>query len=346
MSFQKWFPWTQTPLIINAPMGGFAKSSLAIAVTKAGGLGQIGATDDMQDLSLELSKVEQALTRTSNDDLLPIGVGLLSFVTKKEAALPVLKQFKPAVVWLFASHELSDYAEWIKAIREVLPKSKIFVQVSSVTASLEVVREEEGRPDVLCIQGIDAGGHGWERGASIVSLLPEVIDNLAKNGYDIPVVAAGGIADGRGAAAAFTLGAHGVVLGTRFLSAPETHMHPEYRAAVLAATDGGQSTVRSKVFDELRGPNRWPVLYDGRSIRNASFIDHNEGVGIEDIRKRHAEAMRTDTAGYSSELKAGRAATWAGTGVGLVKVEQPAAEIVEEVRAGIVAAIDAAKARL
>lgn len=328
-------------------MGSYAKSSLAIAVSQAGGLGQIGATDDMQDLSTELSKVEQALNRTSNDDLLPIGVGLLSFVTKKETALPVLKKYRPAVVWLFASHELSDYAEWIKAIREVLPTSKIFVQVSSVAASLDLTREnEEGRPDVLCIQGIDAGGHGWERGASIVSLLPEVLDNLAKNGYEIPVVAAGGIADGRGAAAAFALGAQGVVLGTRFLSAPETHMHPEYRAAVLAATDGGQSTVRSKVFDELRGPNKWPVLYDGRSIRNASFIEHNEGVGIEEIRKRHSEAMRNDTAGYSSELKAGRAATWAGTGVGLVREEQPAAKIVEEVRAGIVAAIDAAKARL
>lgn len=204
----------------------------------------------------------------------------------------------------------------------------------------------ETRTRLINYQGIDAGGHGYEQGAGIISLLPEVVDALAEAGNDhIPLVAAGGIADGRAAAAALTLGAQGVVLGTRFLSAPETNVHPEYRKAVIAAKDGGQSTVRSKLFDELRGPNAWPGKYDGRSFRMQSFKEHSEGVDIDEIRKRHSNAIKEDSRGFAEDLS-GRAAAWAGTGVGLVKREQPAKEIVESVRSGIVAALEAAKARL
>lgn len=105
-------------------------------------------------------------------------------------------------------------------------------------------------------------GHGFEKGAGIISLLPEVADALATEGYgNIPLVTAGGIVDGRGAAAALTLGAQGVVMGTRFLSATEANIHPKWRDAVLATSDGGQNTVRAKLFDELRGPNMWPERY-------------------------------------------------------------------------------------
>lgn len=180
---------------------------------------------------------------------------------------------------------------------------------------------------------------------AVISLLPEVSDALAAAGHSCPLVAAGGISDGRAAAAALTLGAQGVVMGTRFLSAPETNVHPQYRAAVIAARDGGQATVRAKLFDELRGPNMWPGPYDGRSIRTESFSDHEAGVAIEEIRKRHAEATKSEGAGYGVDGK-GRAAMWAGTGVGLVKREQPAATIVEEVREGVAAAMQAVKASL
>lgn len=195
-------------------------------------------------------------------------------------------------------------------------------------------------------QGIDAGGHGYERGAGIISLLPEVLDALSEDGTDhIPLVAAGGIADGRAAAAALMLGAQGIVMGTRFLSASETNIHPEYRRTVLAAQDGGQCTVRSKLFDELRGPNVWPELYDGRSFRQQSFEDHAEGVPIDEIRKRHSGAIKDESRGFAQNLS-GRAAAWAGTGVGLVRREESAEDIVKSVRSGIIAALDAAKARM
>lgn len=334
------YPWTLRPLIINAPMGGFAGADLAIAVTKAGGLGLIGGVFDMVYLAEQLEKAKVSLTHLDNSGTLPVGVGLLPFVTKMEEALPVIAKYKPCTVWLFAATEFLDYATWSARVREASPDSKIWIQVGSVAAALQVATS--CKPDVLVLQGADAGGHGFEKGAGIISLLPEATDVLQAHGHgDIPLVASGGIVDGRGVASALSLGAQGVVMGTRFLAAPETIMHPAYRAAVLSADDGGQSTVRSKVFDELRGPNIWPVLYDGRGLATESYADHVNGVEIEKIRELHAEAAKGEDAGFGK-----RATVWAGTGVGLVKEVKPAGEIVFEIRNAARDAIDKAKARL
>ncbi|KAK5138072.1 hypothetical protein LTR08_005870 [Meristemomyces frigidus] len=325
-------------------MGGFATAPLAVAVTRAGGLGYIGAVFDLDELSTQLTKASQALTRLDNG-LLPIGVGLLPFVlSNPEAVMALLERFKPAAVWLFAAKELSDYAHWTQKIRSATPGSQVWIQLGSVTAALEVA--EQCSPDVLCIQGIDAGGHGFEKGAGIISLLPEVADALAGAGHSgIQLVAAGGISDGRSAAAAFALGAQGVVMGTRFLSATETQVHPAYRQAVLAARDGGQTTTRAKLFDELRGPNIWPGAYDGRSLVTESFTDYAAGVGIEEIRRLHAEALSAKDGGFG-EGGRGRATIWAGTGVGLVREEQQAGQIMEEVRAKVIEVLEKVRASL
>ncbi|EME80494.1 uncharacterized protein MYCFIDRAFT_189995 [Pseudocercospora fijiensis CIRAD86] len=321
MELKDTLSWTKSPLIINAPMGGIATADLAIAVTKAGGLGQIGGVPDYGDLSKQLSQAESALGRTSNG-LLPIGVGILSFLMSQEDTMPILERYRPAVVWIFASHNLSDYSAWAKSIRERLPSSQLWIQIGSVGGAVRVAKD--AKPDVLCLQGIDAGGHGFEKGAGIISLR---------------------IADGRAVAAALVLGAEGVVMGTRFLSAPETRVHPQYREAIIHAKDGGQSTVRDKVFDELRGPNQWPGDYDGRSIRTASYRDKAEGVHIDEIRQRHADAALGESAGYAADGTSGRAATWAGTGVGLVTKAQRAAEVVEEVRQQAAASLEAVRSR-
>lgn len=238
----------------------------------------------------------------------------MPFVTKLNEAIPVFKRFRPAVIWLFGARELPDYVTWAQRIRTASPHTMIWIQVGSVEAALTVARTVH--PAVICVQGSDAGGHGFERGAGIISLLPEITDAFAEAGIsDIHLVAAGGIVDARGAAAAFALGTEGVVMGTRFLSASETNIHPTYREAILAASDGSQSTTRCKLFDELKGPNIWPEAYDGRGIVMESWSDHLEGVSIEEIRERHAEAVKLDNAGFGSNGK-GRAAMWAGTGVG------------------------------
>lgn len=335
------FPWTKRPLIVNAPMGGFAGSDLATAVSKAGGLGMIGIILDFASLEAQLEQVSQSLGYTERK-MLPIGVGLLPFVAKLDQALPILSKYPPTVVWLFAAKELTDYKVLAEQVRTALPETKVWIQCGSVSAGLKIAKE--ARPDALVFQGSDAGGHGFEKGASIVSLLPEGIDKLVAEGFgDIPVLASGGIADGRGAAAALVLGAQGVVMGTRFLAAKETVVDPRYQAKVLAATDGGQSTVRSKIFDELKGPNIWPGLYDGRSIVTESYADLQNGVSIDQIRAKYATAVKSDDRGWGTT---NRETVWAGASVGLVNQVEEAAKIVQDVRLGINKALETAKSRL
>jgi nitronate monooxygenase len=326
-------PWTSSPLIVNAPMAGFAGGNLASAVTLAGGLGMIGGLFNMDDVRKELDIAVKALEAKpvpSASGTLPIGVGFLPFVLRLDDILPLIEEYRPAVVWLFVPKSLDDYAEWVPAVRKVSPKSKIWIQLGSVAAVLHVAKTT--RPDVLCLQGADAGGHGFEKGASIISLLPEASDALAKEGLShIPLVASGGIADGRGVAAALALGAQGVVMGTRFLASREVNVHPNYQAALLEAQDGGQVTMRSKLFDQLRGPNIWPELYDGRGLVAQSHRDYADGVGLEEIQRLHNEAVTGEDRGFQTGFQ-GRAAIWAGTGVGLVKEVQSAKDIVEGVR--------------
>lgn len=135
-------------------MAGSAGADLAVAVSKAGGVGQVGATNDLNKLAGELAKVEAALERYNG--MLPVGVGLLSFILKTEDTLPILERFKPAVVWIFAARELGDYAGWAEKIRAALPKTQVWIQVGSVEGALAIAKEV--RPDAMCIQGIDAGG--------------------------------------------------------------------------------------------------------------------------------------------------------------------------------------------
>jgi nitronate monooxygenase len=197
------------------------------------------------------------------------------------------------------------------------------------------------KPDVLVLQGADAGGHGGEKGAGIISLIPETLCALQRLGLDdVSIVAAGGIADGSSVAAALTLGADGAVMGTRFLAAEETKVHPAYQAAILETEDGGQTTVRAKVFDELAGPNIWPKDFDGRALIAQSYRDHIKGISIEEIRKSHAEAKQTPHLGFDQENR--RAAIWAGTGVGLVRKTAPASEILREVRQAAKTALERA----
>ena len=349
------FPWTSTPLIVNAPMGGFAGGKLASAVTLAGGLGMIGAISHA-DLEKELSIAAEGLesfvpaTTTTNGnhvadkdkEPLPIGVGLLPFIANLDLILPLLSRHKPALIWLFAATSTSQYISWTTQLRASLPPStKIWIQVGSVTSALELAREV--KPDALVLQGSDAGGHGFERGASIISLIPETMDRLAAENVNIPVLASGGIADSRAAAAALSLGACGVVMGTRFLAARETNTPPGYLDLILSAKDGSTSTTRSKLFDNVKGPNIWPEAYDGRSLTTESYEDHVRGETIEVIRERHNEAVKGEDGGYGV---ANRANVWAGASVGLVRKVEDAEEIVREVRGGVGMVVKGVVARL
>lgn len=325
-------PWILHPLIVNAPMAGNAGGLLAASVTLAGGFGLVGSATDMSAARRELSIAKAAFNSTphAGTETLHVGIGFLPFILDLKDALPVVEEFKPAVVWLFAAKQLEDYAVWADAVREVSSDSKIWVQTGSVAAAVQIA--QQARPAALCLQGADAGGHGFEKGAGIISLLPETADALEAAGVkDVSLLTSGGIMDGRGVAAAMSLGATGVVMGTRFLASKEVLVDPVVQASIVEAKDGGQVTVRSKLFDQLSGPNIWPEAYDGRSLAIKSYQEYVEGVSLEEIQKKHIEALKEDDKGWKTGLQ-GRAAIWAGTGVGLAREVRSAGEIVESIR--------------
>ena len=136
----------------------------------------------------------------------------------------------------------------------------VFCQLQSRT---DAERAIDCGTDVIVAQGTEAGGHGGTR--ATLTLVPEIADVIARRAPKTLLCAAGGIADGRGLAAALMLGADGVVVGTRFWASQEALVHPSLHAAALAA--GGDDTVRQSVLDIVRG-RPWPARYTGRVLRN------------------------------------------------------------------------------
>jgi nitronate monooxygenase len=174
--------------------------------------------------------------------------------------------------------------------------------------------------DIIVAQGTEAGGHGASCGT--LPLVPAVVDAV---GHKVPVVAAGGIADGRGVAAAMMLGAEGAVLGTRFYASEEAIGHPEAKRRIVAAA--GDETVRGILFDIARN-NVWPAPFTGRVLQNAfsqkwlgrerDLLQHIDEEGARYVAARNAGDFDT-------------AAVIAGESAGLVHDIQPAAKIVQRV---------------
>lgn len=194
----------------------------------------------------------------------------------------------------------------------------------------EAKRAADHGADMIVAQGWEAGGHVRGEIATL-PLIPAVVDAVSP----LPVIAAGGITDGRGLAAALCLGAQAAWIGTRFLAASEADIHPDYRAKVLSAKTS--DTYYSKLYD-----GTWPDA-PGRVIRNKTILDwesagrpnpgHRPGEGEtivcdsdgNEIKLYDAVAMRSDMTGDIES-----APLWAGQGVGLVKREQSTAEILDE----------------
>lgn len=325
-------PWIQLPFIANAPMSGVATSKLAVAVTLSGGLGQIGFTGNPLRLGAELESAQAQLKdfmiANQNLDVLPVGVGIIVIGSTPQRWLPIFARFKPAVIWLsFGSAQ--QIKVWAEGIREASSSSKVWIQVGSVSAALEAA--QSCQPDALVMQGSDAGGHGHAKGASVVTLVPEVADALKDHELaQISILAAGGIMDGRGVAAAITLGADGAVLGTRFIGAEEAVMDSDVRDEILSASDGGESTVRSRIFDDIWGTNPWPQLYDGRCLRGAIYNNREKGMDIDSVRTQlHRDSERSQVEEVDTRDVA---CIWAGAGVGLVNKLEPAADIVKQIQ--------------
>lgn len=282
----------------------------------------------LQDATTLLKKTD---VKTTNGTL-PVGVGFINWGADLAAALPLIKLYRPAAVWFFAPSSTAALAEWTAKYRVASPNTKIWVQIGSVKDALDVVREV--KPDVLVVQGTDAGGHGLAQGAGLISLLPEVHDVVARAvaGREVPLlVAAGGIADARGTSAALVLGAAGIVMGTRFLASHEAVIAKGYQKEVLRASDGGQSTVRTKVWDNARGTTGWAETHNGRGIINQTYTDAMNGMGDNENKKLYEADMQKGDEGWGIQA---RLCTYAGSAVGLVKEVMSAEDIVKEIRKG------------
>ncbi|KAJ5974377.1 hypothetical protein N7481_011587 [Penicillium waksmanii] len=331
-----------------------ATPKLAVAVSKAGGLGFIAAgyqSDYLEDL---LEEAEKLLLQESTPDMrikteaedkgpkfLPIGVGFIAWSASLGKALPCFSRYCPAAVWLFApARGFKDLIPWADQIRKATAgKTRIWVQVGCVADAVEVV--EAIGPDVIVVQGVDAGGHALAQGASIISLLPEISDKLRELRSDptrrIDLIAAGGISDSRGVLAAMALGAQGCVLGTRFLASYECSVTGGYQEAILDASDGGISTVRTTIYDKVRDIHGWPQTYDGRGLINKTYVDHVAGLSEIENGRLYREELNRGDGGYGTD---GRLTTYAGTGVGLIKKVIPAGDIVKSLHEGINAALN------
>jgi nitronate monooxygenase len=293
----------------------FAGPSLATAVSHSGGIGFLGPAPKPSDLSSSLQEARHLLNHTSDSNSpLPIGIGFQTFDADLEIAAPEIEKYRPAAVWLFAARDgQKEFDVWIERIKKLSPQTQIWIQVGSVADAIAAAKAPSP-PDVLVVQGSDAGGHGPARGAGIISLLPEVADAISDS--NIPLLAAGGIADGRGVAASLHLGAVGAVMGTRFLASTEAKISKGYQGDLIRTIDGGQNTVRTTLYDELAGRTDWPPIYDGRNVVNRSWLDKEAGVEFEENKRRYGEASKKGDEGWGPD---GRMTAYVGAGVGLVR---------------------------
>jgi len=288
--------------ILLAPMGSAAGGRLAAAVTNAGGLGLVGSGYANADA------IRKELTEAGNTR---VGIGFILWALEKNpSALDVALDARPAAVML----SFGDPTPFTKRIRDA--GCKIICQVQTLAQAKEAAA---AGADIIIAQGRDAGGHsGVTRGT--MGLVPAVVDAVGP----IPVVAAGGIADGRGLAAALALGAAGVSMGTRFTASRESLWDSAMKAATLAA--GGDQTEQTRVFDVVRGAP-WPAIYPGRALRNAFSARWNgqeEALAADQPNQENAY-LATAPDDFTTRV------VWAGEGADLVNDIPAASEIISRI---------------
>ena len=294
--------------ILLAPMGDSAGGHLAAVVSEAGALGLIGGGyADPAWLEVELDRADGAR----------VGVGFITFaLDERPDALRVALAARPPAIQL----SFGDPRPFVEQIRQA--GALLICQVQSPE---ELALAQESQADVIVAQGQDAGGHGRpDRG--LVGLVPSVVDQAPTT----PVVAAGGIADGRGLAAALMLGAAGVTLGTRLLASAEALTTPAEAAQLVSGRS--HQTVRTESFDAIRGP-AWPEGHDGRAVRNR-LVDEWEA-GTEESRLR---ALYSGAADDDYTLRP----LWAGEGLDLITSIESAATIIESTVADAVRRLESA----
>ncbi len=292
--------------IVSAPMAQISGGELAAAVSSSGGLGLIGGGyGDSAWLQREFGLADGAR----------VGCG---FITWSLARAPELLDetlaWQPAAVML-SFGDLQPFAERVHAAG---------IPVLAQVQTLEHARRAlDSGAEILVAQGGEAGGHGMTV-RSTFTLVPDVVDLAADRAPETLVLAAGGVADGRGLAAALVFGADGVVVGTRFWASSEALVSPRAHERALGAS--GDSTYRTRVYDHVRRLD-WPPEYNERALSNP-FVDgwHGNEAGL---LASLPDAVKTYEAAVAAE-DFGTAAILIGESIGLVDAVRPAAHIIAD----------------
>ncbi|MES2563085.1 MAG: nitronate monooxygenase [Pseudomonadota bacterium] len=248
--------------IISAPMGYAAGGKLAAAVTEAGGLGLIGGGyGDAEWLKREFAASGSA----------SIGCGFITWsLAQKPHLLDQVLAYAPAAVML-SFGELAPFAQRVKAAGAML-----ICQVQTLALAREAVA---AGADVIVAQGGEAGGHGLER--ATFTLVPEIADYLADAAPETVLAAAGGVADGRGLAAALMLGADGVLVGSRFWASAEALVPPTARVMKTRFTmdwHGRDATLAEPATRQREGARYWKAFEKGDVDNTGVFA--GEAVGL------------------------------------------------------------------
>ncbi len=304
--------------IISAPMGGAAGPDLVAAVSNAGGFGVIplwgGSVDGLRDGIAQVRDLTDKNFAVNLNMSFPYPGLLEACIQEQVFAVSLFWGIEPSAI-------------------EAAKKGGLVVFVSVGTAE-EAKRAVDAGADIIVAQGWEAGGHVWGDVATM-ALVPAVVDAV-----NVPVVAAGGIADGRGLAAALMLGASGAWIGTRFLASVEATIHETYQQGVLAATES-----QTEWYRDLYHVN-WPnaphrTLKNSTSLRwkSADNPEHGDRPGEGEIIGHMADGKQivryqssTPNPGTTGDVEA--MSLWAGQGVSLVRDVLPTAEIVDEIYQG------------
>ena len=288
--------------IIQAGMGVFTSAELVAAVSNAGGLGSLGTgLRRVAGWKEELPRIRQLTAR-------PFAVNI-TLAQPDEEIFALVLEARPPII----SFALGDPGELVK--RAHAAGSLVMHQVTTVLQAKQAV---ERGVDVIIAQGAEAGGFGGTVAA--LPLIPQVVDAV----NPIPVVAAGGIADGRGLAAALVLGAQGVNVGTRFLASSEAPISDSWKQAVMAAES--EDAVKVEVWNDIFARSSTAYETVPRAIRTPfieKWWDRREEARAE------AERLRGDVLSAIQQGKMEEFIPWAGQTVGLVREILPAAEIVK-----------------
>jgi nitronate monooxygenase len=294
--------------IISAPMAFAAGGKLAAAVTAAGGLGLIGGGyGDAEWLERQFSEAGNAR----------VGCGFITWsLARRPELLDLVLARLPAAVMLSFGSPL-PFGKQIKTAG-----TKLICQIQNIEHARAAV---DVGADVIVAQGAEAGGHGLLR--STFTLVPEVADYLAKVAPATVLVAAGGVADGRGLAAALMLGAEGALIGSRFWASSEALVHDAFQNAAIAAD--GDATIRTTVVDIVRKID-WPKPFTARVVKTG-FVDdwHGHEAELNDPQLLEREMNR-----YVSAMQTGDPANtgvWVGEATGLIHDVRPAADLLASI---------------